>query len=63
VSGGTVDAAGHQDGFPYYRSGSMWKNKHELVSPKMKKKMGVSTKSDHSGKQSEESQDRNDEEF
>jgi hypothetical protein len=38
VSGGTVDAAGHQDEFPYYRSGSVLKNKHELVSAKMKKK-------------------------
>ena len=42
VSGGTVDAAGHKDEFPYYRYGGMWKNKHEGVSAKKKRK-GKST--------------------
>ena len=37
VSGGTIDAAGHRDEFPYYRYGGMWKNKHEMVSAKKPK--------------------------
>ena len=38
VSGGEVDARGHEDEFPFYRYGGMWKNKHEPVSAKMKTK-------------------------
>lgn len=38
VSGGAVDAAGHEAEFPFYRYGGMWKNKHEGVSAKKKGK-------------------------
>ena len=38
VSGGTVDAAGYKDEYPHYRYGGMWKNKHEGVSAKKKRK-------------------------
>jgi len=42
VSGGTIDAAGHEDELPHYRYGGMWKNKHELVSAKKPKRKAKS---------------------
>ena len=38
VSGGEVDAAGHEAEHPFYRYGGMWKNKHAGVSAKKPKK-------------------------
>lgn len=39
MSGGVVDGDGNaEEGHEWYRYGGMWKNKHEAVSAKMKKK-------------------------
>ena len=29
MSGGAIDAKGHEDEHPHYRYGGMWKNRHE----------------------------------
>ena len=47
VSGGIVDTTGHEDQFPFYRYGGIWKNKHEKVS--VKKKNSKSGKKGKSG--------------
>ena len=41
VSGGFEDAKGHEDEFPYYRYGGMWKNRHADGATSAKKPRAV----------------------